>query len=1149
MSEPLQVPESEASRQATDAIGGYLYQLHQTVLAWLTLGADELLHVELAEDIAISDKGELRLTQVKRTAASLTLRSDGVVKLIASVWRFQTENPSRRVRGALLTTSRIGKEKRISFPGNIPGLIYWRTAARDTSDVEPIRRALLSLDLPEDMKAFVQDASPDELRTRIIQPIRWLDGGASQDQLQREVEERLVVFGSRQGVPAQASKNALNSLVGALLDCIRKPASSRYVTASDLLTIFQSKTYVTVPPGILEGLTIPQASSAFSEVQAATRDLVLVSLPPRVAPRTNEIHRLQSILVLEGTLWLHGSSGLGKSTLAVLLARSQSIAWRFADLRDMPEPALRSILSGLAASFHETGARGIILDDIPAEPSNALLFAIGQVARAVAAADAFLLITSTKAPAPTLSNQLDLANRAIIQVPYFTEADVADVVKLAGGDPSTWARSIFIFAGGHPQLVDARVAGLRKRGWNKNEILSDLIPMNNNNNDMEEQRKAVRSRLLQDLDSDATELLLRLSCLYGNFDRQMALVAANVHGPVPQAGLVFDFLVGPWIEQIGAERYRLSPLLKDSGSVGLALPLQNSVRSGILNHLLIQRPFPADQLFQVFLIAAQQNNRAALRWFAGAVLSASSSKPEKSQFKRLAQEISVFALWEVHEGLLLLPDDVELSSLLRFAQIRVAIANDDVDLASKLTLKALSTIQFVEDDTKLYFSVLIWATVLLEPRIPISPSRWLQMLLDFVATPIVNSLLARVRPTAGIGDLLLGASPDESLFIIRATALRGVEELGELIDALEKTPKAIRDRYIGAAARTNKSLHLVVSGSWLAEVKRPGFDARIAATKYHELSLSNTALDNSDLAVELLCTEAILLDEYAGDQEQALEVLRIAQEWFPNDYRLNRQRQRVFYRNNRHADALREFEKFYERTPTDRAIERVYTLREAGRSAAEIGELDKTRIFFEQALEAARPCGASMHAMIAGLSADCAILDFDAGKIESALFLMRRALIEADDLDPRAGLKESYVKRVHLAAILYMRGAAKDFPAARQVVVVGMCSDPAPQEWFRTQPQPQPTFVWYQLAELEAEVSDSRSTLIELRKRTKNSGLLPMEGMLVPRLVEAAIRRFEVDHFLEALEVYPRAAEIIPKFRGIRPIQPTRGQSDTDRIR
>ena len=88
MPEPIQVPESEVPRQATDTIEGYLYQQRQTVLSWLTLAADELLHVEFAEDIAISDQGELKLTQVKRTSASLTFRSEGIVKLIASVWKF-----------------------------------------------------------------------------------------------------------------------------------------------------------------------------------------------------------------------------------------------------------------------------------------------------------------------------------------------------------------------------------------------------------------------------------------------------------------------------------------------------------------------------------------------------------------------------------------------------------------------------------------------------------------------------------------------------------------------------------------------------------------------------------------------------------------------------------------------------------------------------------------------------------------------------------------------------------------------------------------------------------------------------------------------------------------------------------------------------
>jgi hypothetical protein len=92
---------------------------------------------------------------------------------------------------------------------------------------------------------------------------------------------------------------------------------------------------------------------------------------------------------------------------------------------------------------------------------------------------------------------------------------------------------------------------------------------------------------------------------------------------------------------------------------------------------------------------------------------------------------------------------------------------------------------------------------------------------------------------------------------------------------------------------------------------------------------------------------------------------------------------------------------------------------------------------------------------------------------------MRRALLEADDLDPHAGLRESFVKRIHLAAIIYMRGAALEFPAAQQARVYGMCSEPEPQEWFRTQPQAQPAFVWYQLVPLSGSCDSA------LREGTK----------------------------------------------------------------
>jgi len=361
------------------------------------------------------------------------------------------------------------------------------------------------------------------------------------------------------------------------------------------------------------------------------------------------------------------------------------------------------------------------------------------------------------------------------------------------------------------------------------------------------------------------------------------------------------------------------------------------------------------------------------------------------------------------------------------------------------------------------------------------------------------------------------------LFISRATASKSIAELAELIDALEQRPKVVRDRYLGGASRTKQSLHIIIAGSWLAEVKRSGFDPRAAAAALHRLGGTETARDNPDLAVELLCAEAVMLDEYAEDEQGALDVLAAAQETYPNDYRLNRQRQKVFYRHKRYAEALAEFEKFQERMPKERALDRAYAMREAARSAAEIGDLIKAGTFFGEAWESARVGSETLKPMTAGLSADCAIVAFDVGEKTAALEFMHRALIEAEDINPKIGLKYAYVRRVHMAAILYMRGAAPDFPVARQARVYGMCSEPEPDKWFGEQPQIPVNFAWYELAELEAEISDRHAVLDELRERTKTKGLLPLETTLATRATQAALRALDIDRFLDWVRYYPRA--------------------------
>jgi len=61
----INIPSEEVARQAEGALLGYTYQLYQSVLAWLSLGSNEVLHIEFAEDYFRARRRELELVQIK----------------------------------------------------------------------------------------------------------------------------------------------------------------------------------------------------------------------------------------------------------------------------------------------------------------------------------------------------------------------------------------------------------------------------------------------------------------------------------------------------------------------------------------------------------------------------------------------------------------------------------------------------------------------------------------------------------------------------------------------------------------------------------------------------------------------------------------------------------------------------------------------------------------------------------------------------------------------------------------------------------------------------------------------------------------------------------------------------------------------------
>jgi hypothetical protein len=303
------IPDDEA-RQAVEAIGGYAYQLYQTLLAWIALGPDELLFVEVAEDYATATRECLEGVQVRRTAANITLRSGAVINAINAFWTLQEKNAHQRVTIRYLTTSEIGREKGLQFPGNTTGLEYWRVAARGNADTLPIRRALSSLPLTDSLTGFVRDATDEEFRAKLLRAIRWECGAPPLDNLRALISQKLVWRGQR---VTQANVREIEALIDPLLVRVLHIATKkadRQLSSVEVDRLLQDRTQVQVHLAVFRQLLSAQipAGPAVALVEVPS-DAAARPLPAPLALRTTLVEQLTSRLSAHGVLILRGASG------------------------------------------------------------------------------------------------------------------------------------------------------------------------------------------------------------------------------------------------------------------------------------------------------------------------------------------------------------------------------------------------------------------------------------------------------------------------------------------------------------------------------------------------------------------------------------------------------------------------------------------------------------------------------------------------------------------------------------------------------------------------------------------------------------------------------------------------------------------------
>jgi len=159
----INIPPEELGRQAVHSLRGYIYQIFQSVSAWLSVKEHEILLLETADDFAIHADGILNPTQVKHlSSGTITLRSKEVLKSITAFWNFQSANFDRTVT---LTHNCVGL---LTAPFGAPPLALFRggDSPRPSGEGKRNNDAPASLNTGRRSHAYLRP-HPEEARSAV----------------------------------------------------------------------------------------------------------------------------------------------------------------------------------------------------------------------------------------------------------------------------------------------------------------------------------------------------------------------------------------------------------------------------------------------------------------------------------------------------------------------------------------------------------------------------------------------------------------------------------------------------------------------------------------------------------------------------------------------------------------------------------------------------------------------------------------------------------------------------------------------------------------------------------------------------------------------------------------------------------------------
>ena len=727
------MPQGDMAREAVDSLRGYAYQVTATALAWLDLDDRGRLYLEVAEDYATVAGDALAAVQVKDTAASgtITLRTASVRDAVASYVAMVERNPDLRVRMRYFTTSEIGQERaQVDRPDGEAGSAYWRRAAAG-GDVAPLRAILEGDGFTPAVQAFVSGRDDEAVRDDLLRRVHWDCGQPDLANLRLEFEERLTVVGRDTfNLPARDARAFADALVHrVLLKATAEDGRSRFLTRAELYNAIETVATISMPRGVVAELLAKVASGLPGSPGSAdlVPEDVLVQgasfpAPTGMIGRAEVERRLGEALRDGGLAILTGASGLGKSSTARATLRRRASA--VVELRGEDAPATRRRVDAVIARLGGASADALILEDLDHFEEPSMTSVLGRLMEGCRRRDIVVVATCYRPPSTRVLTEIGASPSCLVECAYFCVEEACALVTLHGGGAEPWGRLAWASGGlGHPQLTHAFVVGMAARGWPASEA-REVVLRGMGSDDTDSARDAARRGLAAALPDGTRATLYRLSLTRIRFDRQLALTVARAAPAIDQPGPGFDQLVGPWIEDVGRGRFRVSPLASDFGRDEMAEEERAVVHRTIAEALLRRRTVDAGDANAILMHALVGRSEVALTALAHSVMSA-----QAETFELVAEHMDILSLLGTDRPIF--TGNAVISAMLRLAQFRIAAARKERENAAPIARALLAEARALPPSLRNGFEAMALVTVLMTPDVADYLDEWVGLIVRF----------------------------------------------------------------------------------------------------------------------------------------------------------------------------------------------------------------------------------------------------------------------------------------------------------------------------------------------------------------------------------------------------------------------------------